>query len=449
MKAPSILNRIIALHLAAFFGISVAIVAAAFLLLTATVDKFEESVLRMHAQTISQYLSYRDGRWRLALPPALAPDYRSGSGDFALAVVSNSGETLASTFPEPVLLPLSSNIGVGGVFSYQHIGPSVFYQLILAKQSGSQTAWILVGQNLSNPNVIVDDVLSGFAGELIWIVFPMLAIILLVDILFLRRLFRPVVAASQIAASVQPDSVPARLPMIQLPREVLPLAVAFNQALDRLEKALRAQREFTADAAHELRTPLSILRAEIDVSLDAQSAYRLHSDIDAMSHVLDQLLELAELEGESLHLTHAVDLSRIATDVVSLMAPLALAQDRTIELSLPTPTEIMVPGDEHMLARALRNLIENAIRYTPRAGSVMIEVQGPAMLIVSDDGPGILPSDRALVFKRFWRRKHECSGNAGLGLAIVAKIVELHGGKVDVSDSPSGGAKFTVYLPAV
>ena len=79
----------------------------------------------------------------------------------------------------------------------------------------------------------------------------------------------------------------------------------------------------------------------------------------------------------------------------------------------------------------------------------MIEVQRPAICTVSDDGPGILPSDRALVFKRFWRRNQETNGNSGLGLAIVAKIVELHGGKVDVSDSPSGGAKFTVYLPAV
>lgn len=268
-RAPSILNRIIALHLAAFVGVSVAIIAAAFLLLNATVDKFEESVLRTHAQTISRYLSYRDGGWQLSLPPTLASDYRSESGSFALAVISDRGQTLRSSFPEPVLLPPSLSVNAGGELSHQRIGQSVFYRLILGKQSGTHTAWILVGQNLSNPNVIVDDVLSGFAGKLIGIVFPMLALIFFVDILLLRRQFRPVVVASQMAASVQPDSVSARLPMMQLPREVLPLAEAFNQALERLEKALRAQREFTADAAHELRTPLSILRAEIDVTLDS------------------------------------------------------------------------------------------------------------------------------------------------------------------------------------
>ena len=446
MKPPSILNRIIVLHLAAFVGMSIAIILAAFLLLNATVDRFEEQVLRTHAQTVSQYLSYRDGHWMLALPPALAPHYRRGSGDFALAVVSNSAETVASTFPEPVSLPLASNVGANGEFSYQRMGASVFYRLTLAKQSGPQTAWILVGQNLANPNVIVDDVLSGFAGKLVWIVFPMLALIFFVDILFLRRLFRPMVAASQIAASVQPDSVTARLPMMQLPREVLPLAEAFNQALERLEKALRAQREFTADAAHELRTPLAILRAEIDVSLDTQSANRLHSDIDAMTHVLDQLLDLAELEGENPSLTQSVDMSVVARDVVSLMAPLALAQNRTIELLLPGPAVVMVRGNDHMLVRALRNLVENAIRHAPLAGRVLVEVQRPAAISVSDDGPGIRPSDRAFVFKRFWRHKETFDGNAGLGLAIVAKIVELHGGRVEVSDSPLGGAQFTICL---
>ena len=446
MKAPSVLNRIIVLHLLAFVGISVAIIVAAFLLLNATVNKFEEQVLEAHAQTVSRYLSYQGNHWVLALPPALAGDYQSKSGNFALAIIGHDGETLASTFPEPILLPLSLNVAANGDFSYQRIGSSIFYRLTLAKQDGPHTAWIFVGQNMANPNVIVDDVLSGFAGKLFLIVFPMLALIFLVDILFLRRLFRPVVTASQIAASGRPDSTPARLPMLQLPREVLPLAEAFNQALERLEKALRAQREFTADAAHELRTPLAILRTEIDVTLDAESANRLHRDIDGMSHVLNQLLELAELEGESLLLTTTVDLSVIATDVVSLMAPLALAQKRTVELLLPEPAAVIASGNEHMLARALRNLVENALRHAPLGGRVVVEVQNPGTIIVSDNGPGIPPADRLLVFKRFWRRNQGFDGNAGLGLAIVARIVELHGGTVAVSESPLGGAEFTIRI---
>lgn len=445
-KAPSILNRIIVLHFLAFAGISVAIIAAAFLLLTASVNRFEESVLLTHAQTVSKYLTYNDGDWSLALPADVASDYRSGSGSFVLAVISGSGRTLASSFPDPISLPSASDVGRGGQLSYQRVGTSTFYRLILPREAAGHVAWIIVGQNLANPNVIVDDVLKDFGGTLIWIALPILALIFLFDILWLRQQFRPVVAASQAAAAVEPRSAPSRLPMTDLPREILPLAEGFNQALERLEQALRAQREFTADAAHELRTPLAILRTEIDVSADAQTARRLHRDIDAMSHVLDQLLELAELEGDNLALTGSADLRAIATEVVALMAPLALAQHRSVELLLAEEAPVMVHGNHQMLSRALRNLVENGIRHAPEGGRVVVEVRKPATMIVSDTGPGIPPSDRQLVLQRFWRRKRGSGEGAGLGLAIVAKIAGLHGGSVSISESPLGGAMIAVTL---
>ena len=94
----------------------------------------------------------------------------------------------------------------------------------------------------------------------------------------------------------------------------------------------------------------------------------------------------------------------------------------------------------------MRNLVENAIRHTPRGGKVIVAVGQPAMLAVSDDGPGIAPAERRLVFQRFWRRNHDTGGHAGLGLAIVAKIAELHGGTVEISDAPTGGARFSMTL---
>jgi signal transduction histidine kinase len=442
--APSIRNRIMLLHLAAFAVMSAAIIAAAFLLLHATVDRFEENVLRSHADTVSQYLSY-DTEWKLSLPAALAADYRSDSGSFVLAVITDTRHTLSSSFPEPAHIPLALNPGGGASFSHQQIGNSVFYQLMLPKQIGAHTSWIIVGQNLANPNVIVDDVLAGFAGQLIWIALPILALIFLADILLLRRLFRPVVMASQMATSIKPESVPARLPMLNLPREVLPLAEAFNQALERLEKALRAQREFTADAAHELRTPLSILRSEIDLSLDPRTAHRLNGDIDAMAHILDQLLELAELEGENL-VEETMDIVAVASEAVAVMAPLALTKGRLLELSTLAPAAIKVRGNHRMVSRALKNLLENAIRHAPRAGRIEVSVYAPATITVSDDGPGIPVIERHLIFRRFWRGSGATGGSAGLGLAIVAKILELHGGTVEVSDSEAGGAKFTLVF---
>jgi signal transduction histidine kinase len=444
--APSIRKRIILLHLAAFMIMSAAIIGAAFLLLHATVDRFEQDILRLHADTVGQYLSY-EGEWKLSLPPRIAEDYRADHGSFVLAVITdNTRRTLTSSFPEPTHLPLALNPDGGATFSHQQIGNSVFYQLMMPKRLPGHVAWIIVGQNLANPNVIVDDVLAGFAGQLIWIALPILAAIFLADIFLLRRMFRPVVAASEIAGSIQPDSAPARLPMLNLPREVLPLAEAFNQALERLEKALRAQREFTADAAHELRTPLAILRTEIDLALDSKTAHRLHTDVDTISHILDQLLELAELQGESL-ITETVDLRAVATETVSVMAPIAVAKGRILELFAPGGGAITSRGNHRMLSRALRNLIENAIRHTPRGGRVEVSVHNEGSIAITDEGPGIVPGERQLIFQRFWRRNADATeGGAGLGLAIVARIMELHGGKIEVSDSAAGGAKFTLIL---
>ena len=447
-RAPSILTRIIALHFLAFLGISAAIVAAAFLLLDATVNRFERSVLLTHAQTITRYLVPGPAGWSLTLPPDVAAEYRRGSGSFALAVIGGDGQPLYSSFPHPISLPSAAEVGTGGQLSYQSVNGLTYYRLILSKQAGTRTAWVIVGQNLANPNVIVDDVLRDFAGTLVWIALPLLALIFLLDILVLRKQFRPVVAVSQAAAEIRPTITPSRLPTGGLPREILPLVEGFNQALERLEQALRAQREFTADAAHELRTPLAILRTEIDLSTDRQTAKRLHDDIDTMSHVLDQLLELAELEGDGLALTGVVDLRAVALEVVSLMAPLAVTQQRSIELSTNDAAPAQVRGNHSMLARALRNLVENGIRHTPRGSRIRVEVRAPAQIIVSDDGPGIPDSERRLIFQRFWRRNQASASGAGLGLAIVSRIVALHGGTIEACAGRHGGAQFVMSLPS-
>jgi signal transduction histidine kinase len=289
---------------------------------------------------------------------------------------------------------------------------------------------------------------ARFVGQIFWIILPILAVVFAIDVVLLRRQFQPMLATSQAATNMRPDSSLIRLPVQGLPREVLPLADAANQALERLEEALRAQREFTADAAHELRTPLTILRTEVEISLKGEAAQRLLTDIDAMTHVLDQLLELAELEGELPANKTIVDLSELAADVVSQMAPLALMHGKDIAME-GGQTPVPVRGNYHMLFRALRNLVENAIRHTPKGSQVSVDVIAPGTLSVADRGPGIPVSDRALVFQRFWRRERDSRDNAGLGLAIVAKIAQLHGGEVTILDNAGGGARISVILSTI
>jgi len=445
-RSPSILYRIIGLHVVALGGVAIAVTAAAYFLLNATVNNFENRILRDHAASVASYLTFDKDHWSLGLPPDLSAIYTKGYGGYALAVVSGGGHVIYSSLPNDRAFSGSEPAYTQSVFFHQNRGTSTYYGVILPVNRQGREAWIQVGQNLENPDVIIDDVVALFVGSIVWFVIPIFVILLLVDVLMMRRLLGPIIAASKVAAAIGPDQPLLRLPTGNLPREVLPLADAVNQALDRLERSLQAQREFTADAAHELRTPLTILRTHVDTILDHPAAAALQSDIDAIGRMLGQLLELAELEGFTIGSDEQVNLTELGLEVVSLLAPIALADHRSLAY-LAGPEPVWVRGNADMLFRALRNLIENAIRHSPADHSVDVEVTLPAIIRVKDRGPGIKPAERTVIFQRFWRRDRQAKGHSGLGLAIVAKIVQLHGGIIAVADREGGGAEFCLEFP--
>jgi signal transduction histidine kinase len=219
--------------------------------------------------------------------------------------------------------------------------------------------------------------------------------------------------------------------------------LAVNQALDRLDQGFRVQREFTADAAHELRTPLTVLRTRIDTLADQQVARTLRQDIEGMSRIVSQLLEIAELDTFVVDPLEKTDLQSVCAEVAEFIAPLALAQGKNVALSAETgPT--WVKGNAEMLYRAIRNLAENAIYHTPGGTAVEIVVEGNGTVSVLDQGPGIAAAERELVFRRFWRRDRRRSGNAGLGLSIVRRIVDAHSARITVDNRPTGGAQFSL-----
>jgi len=236
-----------------------------------------------------------------------------------------------------------------------------------------------------------------------------------------------------------------RLPTTGLPGEIRPLVLAMNQALDRLEAGFRVQREFTADAAHELRTPLAIMRLRADTLADPEAAKALRNDIDAMGRMVGQLLAIAELDGFTLPPDDRADLRAVGLEVASVMAPLAIAANKQLELMVGD-APVWVRGQAEILLRAIRNLVENAIQHTPVAGSVTLAVSPDGAIAVSDDGPGIADHERELVFQRFWRREHQSSSSGGLGLSIVRQIVLAHGGSIEIEAAASGGARFVVRL---
>jgi signal transduction histidine kinase len=313
----------------------------------------------------------------------------------------------------------------------------------LRKELNGRPVFVQVAEDLGHRDVLIDDVVAGFFHRVGWITIPILLVLLAADIVIFRRAVRPLLRASGQAERISPMRIDVRLPTDEIPNEILPLVVAVNQALDRLEQGFRRQREFAADAAHELRTPLAILRTRIETMPDKIATDALHRDVESMSRVVSQLLDAAELETAVIGKDERADLSDVCVGVAEFIAPLAIAQGKTIALS-GSEGPIVINGNAEMLRRAVRNLVENALNHTPDGTAVEIVVGEQGTISVLDEGDGIPTAKRELIFQRFWRRDHERAGGAGLGLSIVKRIVDAHGGTIAVENCPTGGANFTM-----
>jgi signal transduction histidine kinase len=291
--------------------------------------------------------------------------------------------------------------------------------------------------------VIVDNIVGSFLYRVAWITAAVLLVLLAVDIIIVRDALRPLREASRNAQAIEPARLNLRLPVGDMPRDVLPLVRAVNQALDRLEAGFRVQREFTADAAHELRTPLTVLRARVDLLPDETARRELRADIERMSRVVGQIIEIAELETFIPDPDGTADLQSVAAEVVGFLAPLALSQGKSAALTGET-RPVIVKGAQETIFQALRNLVENGIRHTAEGTTVEVEVTAYGAARVLDRGPGVDDAHRQLIFRRFWRRDRRRTGSAGLGLSIVSRIMEAHEGNVEVGRRPGGGAVFTL-----
>jgi signal transduction histidine kinase len=294
---------------------------------------------------------------------------------------------------------------------------------------------------------LIDDIVADFYRNVGWITLPILLVLLAADIAIFRRALRPLRQASEIASQIGPTRTGLRLPTEEIPREVRPLVSAVNHALDRLEEGFRIQRDFTADAAHELRTPLSILRTRLDILEDEEVGRALRQDVEGLANIISQLLDIAELDAFVVDPAEKADLRAVTAEVAEFVAPLALAQGKDIAL-LGETDPVWVKGNPEMLGRAIRNLAENAINHTAPGTTVEFEVEENGTVSIFDQGPGVAVDERKLIFQRFWRRDRNKAGSTGLGLSIVQRIVELHSATITVENRLTRGAQFSIHFLA-
>lgn len=381
-------------------------------------------------------------RSQISLAPRIEVPPDQGDGDFVVQIWDIFG---ARTYVSRPGLPMINQTVLGYADLKLRGQPWRAY--------GLQTADGVI--QIAQP-VQVREVLARAAAERVVIPLILLLPIMIGAVAWIvRRGLNPL---RFVAAEVQRRDARTLAPLgtDHLPREIAPLVNELNRLLERLQQAFAAQRAFISDAAHELRSPLTALRLQLqlldrapDETERLEARARLGAAVERAIHLVEQLLALARSEPQDAAMElEKVDLSGAAADAIRDTHDLALA--RKIDLGLEAPPGLFVQGDREALRTLVRNLVDNAVRYTPPGGTVQVRcwcAAQRAILEVSDTGPGIPAAEKQRVFDRFYRRAAAQADGTGLGLAIVKAIAERHGARIDLGEAPGGGLRVALSFP--
>ena len=278
--------------------------------------------------------------------------------------------------------------------------------------------------------------------------------------LLTRRVFNAINQVVRQARQIGESNLSQRLPHPGTSDEIASLVDTLNKMLDRIEQSFEGQRRFTADASHELRSPLSRLRTELEVAMRrprhrAEYVETLRScleEVERLTRLVEELLALARLDvSPERAAAEAVSLNRLAQEAAERLEP--LARERQVQINLEPSPPMTVRIGRGPASLVFANLIDNAVKFSPAGGRVTVRlaIDGPeAVMSVCDTGPGIRPDELPHLFERFYRGSSTHEGSApgvGLGLALSQAIAKAHGGRIDASNVPGGGALFAVRLP--
>lgn len=373
------------------------------------------------------------------IDPSQAQALADGQLDFVVQIWSVDGRTIYATRDHPNL-PSRALIGLAEV--------NVQGQVWRTFSTATRDRVIQVAQPVQiRKRLAADAALRS--------VLPLLFLAPLLALFGWWVVARSLAPLNRVAADVRQrdERVLSPLPTVGLPDEVAPLVVALNALLVRLGDSFDTQRAFVADAAHELRSPLTALtlqlkllqRAPDDASRDA-AITALGEGIERSTRMVGQLLTLARSEpGAAASPLEPLDLAEVVRQALVDTVPYAISRGSELELVADTP--VMLAGDRTALGVLARNLADNGLRYGPPGAHVVVRVMvqaGTPVLQVDDNGPGIPADERERVFDRFYRRASNDEGGSGLGLAIVLTIARRHHATVTLDDSPLGGLRVTV-----
>ena len=256
----------------------------------------------------------------------------------------------------------------------------------------------------------------------------------------MRQCLRPLRALSAQASQVDLDRLSHQFAEKDVPGEIAPFVHAVNEALARVDGSAQRMRRYFANAAHELRTPLAIMRARLENAAESALVVNLMSDTSKLQAIVEQALCAARMEERKEAFDAEVDLQKTVQQVVRSFFPLAVKCGRSIEFEA-CEGSCLVKGNLAAITAVVGNLIDNALKMEPEGGAVIVRMDGRAGVQVEDHGKGVASKDREWIFEPFWRESESTPG-AGLGLAIAKDLMEKLGGRIWVEDTPGGGATF-------
>ncbi len=457
---PSIQRRVLLLAMTAWGAGAALLIGGSYLVLSRELDEVFEDNLKQVALAVATH----HGTYGIARLPKLAEQLpriyeEYGNFDFVTTAWTRDG-ALSHTSDSSIKLPFRSRSGM----SLIDIGPAQWHVYTIVLDDGIVQA--------AQPDAARKALSSETTSTLF---LPAGVLLLVLAGLLAWALRRGLAPLSTAANEVTTRSVEALhpLPLSAYPPELHLLIGAINDLMTRLGKALSIQRHFLADAAHELRTPITALKLQLQLLERASSSAQhasavaeLAAGIERARNLVEQLLQLSRLAPEAPALRREeIDLTVLVREAVARFS--ARADHLGIDLGAVTDRQVTVHGDGQQLAILLNNLVDNALRYTPERGRVdvasLTDPKG-ACLVVTDSGPGIAQSERQKVFERFYRSQAAAGSGffaraddsqatrvngSGLGLAIVREVAERHGAQIDLDEGPAGrGLKVRVCFPA-